>query len=84
MAKPKTDLPPLQAPARLNNFADVPGYATRANAVRRLSKALHGVPLDQQPTTLVAVSPEGRFIPVAVGERALQLGLHFSGIVVIN
>ena len=64
----------------LNTFEGIKGYATYAAALRKLQKEItsHGV------QCFVAVSPAGRFIPVAVGERAVQAGLHFRGVAIVG
>ena len=66
---------------RFLKFEGVKGYSTYERSKKKLEKE---VPSDEFVTTLVAVSPEGRFIPVALGEKAAQLGLHFCGICVAN
>ena len=64
----------------LNIFDGIKGYSTYKRAFDKLAKE---VPNDSIQC-LVAVSPAGRFIPVAVGERAVQAGLHFRGIVCVG
>ena len=64
----------------LNTFDGIKGYATYKRAFEKLAKE---VPNDFIQC-FVAASPEGRFIPVAVGERAVQAGLHFRGIVCVG
>ena len=49
-------------------------YKTYANAV----KAAHKVIGDRHITVVIAASVDGRFFPVAIGERAMQEGIHFS------
>ena len=57
----------------------VKGYATYENAMKKLMKE---VSKDDSVRTMIAVNDQGRFIPVAFGEQAMQLGLHFRGICV--
>lgn len=48
-------------------------YKTYANAVKAAEKKIGH--LDQR--VIIASTPEGRFFPVAIGEKALQDGVHF-------
>lgn len=55
------------------------GYATRENAIKAVEKVLgknheHYGSADVQ--WLIAVTDEGRFLPVFLGERCLQHGIH--------
>lgn len=50
-------------------------YKTYANAVKAAEKA---VPENSNIRIIIASTPEGRFFPVALGEEAMQLGLHFK------
>ena len=70
-------------PDRFASF-EMEGYATRENAIRKLKMELQGVPLERMPVTLVAVNSKGRFVPVAVGQAAMALGLHFRGIAIVG
>ena len=65
---------------KLNTFEGIKGYATYKRAFEKLARE---VPNDIIQC-FVATSPAGRFIPVAVGERAVQAGLHFRGIVCVG
>ena len=66
---------------RLMTFDEVKGYATRENAIKKLQKE---VPEDSNVTVTVVVNSSGRFVPVAIGEKAVHLGLFFRGICVTN
>lgn len=48
-------------------------YKTYTNAV----KALNKIPRTEGHRFIIAATPEGRFFPVALGEKAMQDGLHF-------
>jgi hypothetical protein len=48
-------------------------YATYANAVRAAEKVIGHT----NHRYLIAVTPEGRFFPVAIGMDAIQNGVHF-------
>lgn len=61
---------------------EMKGYATYENALKKLKDEVPDR-LDS-PSTLVAVNSKGRFIPVAIGKRALELGLHFRGIMCVG
>lgn len=61
----------------LNNFDGCKSYATMKNALKRLDEVLQGIDPAELPQTLIAVNTQGRFVPVAVGQKAAQLGLHF-------
>jgi len=65
---------------KLNEFSGIKGYATYAGAMKKLRKEVYS----DLVQCFVAVSPEGRYIPVAVGQPALQEGLHFRGVVVVG
>ena len=65
---------------KLNKFEGIKGYATYENALKKLNKEV----TDPMVQCFVSTSPEGRFIPVAVGHLALQNGLHFRGIVLVR
>ena len=67
----------------LNTFEGIKGYATYAAAARKLQKEMN-TSFSQGIQCFVAVSSEGRFIPVAVGERAVQAGLHFRGVAIVG
>ena len=67
----------------LNTFEGIKGYATYAAAQRKLQKEMNSS-FSQGVQCFVAVSSEGRFIPVAVGERAVQAGLHFRGVAIVG
>jgi hypothetical protein len=62
-------------------FPGVKGYATYVGAYRKIMKEVDD---SSDVTTMVLATPEGRFVPVALGEKALQMGLHFRGICVTN
>ena len=55
------------------------GYATYENAMKKLRQE---VPEGSHVATMISVNSKGRFFPVAMGDKALQLGLHFRGICV--
>lgn len=61
-------------------FPGVKGYKTYANAYRKLEKELGDNP--ERITNMVIATPDGRFIPVAIGENATYL-IH-RGICVTN
>lgn len=48
-------------------------YKTYINAVKAAEKIIGG----SDHRVIIAATPEGRFFPVALGEKALQSGLHF-------
>ena len=48
-------------------------YATEANAIRAVEK--HNV--NESLTYFINRTADGRFVPVFIGERAVQAGLHF-------
>ena len=48
-------------------------YKTYANAVKAAEKVIG----DRCHRVIIAATEEGRFFPVALGERAAQDGLHF-------
>ncbi len=73
-----------QSNFRHNTFEGCTSYATYANAQKKLERELSGINDISRPQTLVACTPEGRFVPVAVGQYALKFGLHFRGIVVVG
>ncbi len=64
----------------LNTFEGIKGYATYAAALRKLQKEVTSLGIQ----CFVAVSPAGRFIPVAVGEDAALAGLHFRGVAIVG
>ncbi len=72
----------------LNTFEGIKGYATYAAAMRKLKKEIPSDNINSLWATSiqchVAISSEGRFIPVAVGERAVQAGLHFRGVAIVG
>ncbi len=72
----------------LNTFEGIKGYATYAAAMRKLKKEIPSDNIKSLWATSiqchVAISSEGRFIPVAVGERAVQAGLHFRGVAIVG
>lgn len=47
-----------------------------------MKKLRNEIPEDSFVRTMIAVNSQGRFIPVAFGEEAAQLGLHFRGVCV--
>jgi hypothetical protein len=55
------------------NTATKKTYKTYDNAV----KAATDIAEMDDVTVIIAATPEGRFFPVAIGEKALQCGLHF-------
>jgi hypothetical protein len=59
------------------------GYASYENAMKKL---LAEIPADMadRPITLVMVNSAGRFIPCAVGQRAMSLGVFHRGIAVVG
>jgi hypothetical protein len=69
---------------RHNTFSGCKSYATYQNAMKKLDVELKGITGVARPQTLVASTPDGRFVPVAVGQEAMRLGLHFAGIVVVG
>ena len=50
-------------------------YKTRANAVKAVTKLLENAKTNHR--VLIAVTDEGRYMPVAIGQAAMQDGLHF-------
>lgn len=60
---------------RFVSFEHQRSYKTYDNALKKLNQVLEGI--QNPPTNFIAVTRDGRFVPVAAGERALQLGLHF-------
>jgi hypothetical protein len=56
-------------------FRNVNGIKTYKTYDRALKEAQKLVG-DDHVTVLIAATEEGRFFPVAIGERAAQLGLH--------
>jgi hypothetical protein len=60
--------------AQLINFEGVKSYASRENAVKAFQKK-YG---DADVRFLVIQNLEGRFLPVAIGQEAVQLGVHFN------
>lgn len=48
-------------------------YKTYANAVKAAEKIIGGAHI----RVIIAATPEGRFFPVAIGQDAVQNGLHF-------
>ena len=72
----------------LNTFEGIKGYATYAAAMRKLKKEIPSNNINTLGAISiqchVAISPEGRFIPVAVGHRAVQVGLHFRGVAIVG
>lgn len=69
---------------RHNTFEGCTTYATYENAMKKLDRELKGIEGVSRPQTMISVTPDGRFVPVAVGHDALRLGLHFRGIVVVG
>ena len=61
-------------------FPGVKGYKTYTGAFRKLVKELGSNP--ENITTMVITTPDNRFIPVAIGEKACYL--VFRGICVTN
>lgn len=48
-------------------------YATRENAVKAFEKVFGNA----QVNYFIAMNEEGRYFPVAIGESAVQAGVHF-------
>lgn len=67
-----------------HNFDGCKSYVTYANAKKKLDDTLRNVGEDVRPHTMIAVTSSGRFVPVAIGERAVKLGLFHAGIVVVG
>lgn len=59
--------------AQLLDFTDTKTYATRANAIKAF-RALVG---NDDVRFVVVQNEDGRFSPVAIGQSALTLGIHF-------
>ena len=57
------------------NSKYVKSYATKENARRAVEKKF-GLELDTL-TFLIVTNDEDRFVPVFIGERAAQFGVHF-------
>lgn len=51
-------------------------YATVENAVKAVEKKYGSDDLHQNQTYIIAVAEDGRFVPVFIGERAVQAGIH--------
>lgn len=62
--------------SRMMNLQWNRSYATEANAVKAVEKKF---PADRNDglTYFLQRTPDNRFFPVFVGERALQAGVHF-------
>lgn len=56
-------------------------YATRENAVKAAQR-VYGAnverPADAELHYVIAATPDGRFYPVFIGERAIRAGVHFN------
>lgn len=67
--------------AKLINFEPSKTYATRDNAIKAVAKVtgVHTGPGRDVDGLefFVMQTPEGRWFPVFLGERALQAGMHF-------
>lgn len=67
--------------ARLIEFESAKTYATRANAIKAVeAKCGPSLTTGRDPQGLdyfIYTTPAGRYLPVFVGERALQHGVHF-------
>lgn len=48
-------------------------YKTRSNAVKKAEEVLG----DLDIRYLIVSTEDGRFMPVAIGEKAMQYGIHF-------
>lgn len=51
-------------------------YATSINAIKAVEKKF-GAEIDGLDY-IIQTTPEGRFFPVFIGERAIQRGVHFD------
>jgi len=72
--------------ARLCEFDSYKGYATYANALKKLESGIEIVRNAmgaEYINTMIAVNSKGRFVPVAIGVKAAQAGLMFDGICVV-
>lgn len=58
----------------LIDFSDVKSYATRENAIKAFNKSFGATDV----RFVVVQNADGRFSPVGLGERAVQLGVHFK------
>lgn len=63
--------------ARLITLECSKSYATAENAVKAVEKRFPDASNDGL-TYILQQTPEGRFFPVFIGERALQAMVHFS------
>lgn len=59
--------------AKQVTFDTIKGYATRQNAIKAFEKKFG----DCDVRYIISINEAGRFIPVALGEKASQLGVHF-------
>lgn len=59
--------------ARSITVTPVKTYATSANALKAINKHY----ADTDLRYLMLTTPEGRFYPVFLGERAVSAGVHF-------
>ena len=48
-------------------------YKTYENAVKKAKDEIGEAPI----MFLIAITPEGRFFPVAIGQKSMEYGLHF-------
>lgn len=68
--------------ARLLTFENAKTYKTRENAVKAVeAKCGPTQTTGRSPDDLdffIYTTPEGRYLPVFIGERALQRGVHFQ------
>jgi hypothetical protein len=53
-------------------------YATRANAIKAVEKAIGHYEYERAQTYFIATHTDGRFFPVFIGERALHGLIHFK------
>ena len=56
-------------------------YATEANAVAAVNKAFTG---EDNLRYMIVTNKDGRFVPVFIGEKALQAGVHFMGFTIVG
>jgi RNA:NAD 2'-phosphotransferase (TPT1/KptA family) len=72
----------MMSPNHRHLDPEIKGYATYENALKKL-KAEIPESTREIIITMVAVNSKGRFIPVAMGQVAIQHGLHFRGIMCV-
>ncbi|WP_297576011.1 hypothetical protein [uncultured Deefgea sp.] len=51
-------------------------YATKANAIKAVEKKIGPNDMSDQ-TYFIAITEEGRYYPIFIGQRAIQAQLHF-------